>query len=143
MKIAAWEGRMEGFKKFILRGNVIDLAVAIVIGVSFTTVIQTFVRAIITPLIGMFGGVPDFSSVYFSVNNSRFLVGEFINAVLAFLVIAVIIYFLVVLPANKILERTQGPAKTRECPECLSKIPINARRCAFCTSLVTPEATVG
>jgi large conductance mechanosensitive channel len=88
----------------------------------------------------VFGGVPDFSSVYFTVNNSRFLVGEFINALLTFLTIASVIYFLVILPINKYNERMHPPEapKTRDCPECLSKIPVGARRCAFCTSPVAP-----
>ena len=131
---------MEGFKKFILRGNVVELAVAVVIGTAFTAVVTTFVRAFITPLLGVFGGVPDFSSVYFTVNNSRFLVGEFINALLAFLTIALVVYYMVVLPVNRLTERVRPPepAKTRECPECLSKIPLAARRCAFCTAEVQP-----
>ena len=131
---------MEGFKKFLLRGNVIDLAVAVVLGVAFTAVVNALVRGFVTPLIGVFGGVPDFSALYFTVNNSRFLVGDFINAVLSFVVIATVIYFFVVLPVNKFIERTQPPAavKTRDCPECLSKIPVAATRCAFCTSPVEP-----
>ena len=131
---------MDGFKKFILRGNVLDLAVAVVIGAAFTAVVTAFVKGFITPLIGVFGGVPDFSSVYFTVNNSRFLVGEFINALLSFLMIAIVIYFLVVLPVNKLNERISPPppSKTRDCPECLSKIPMAARRCAFCTAEVQP-----
>jgi len=131
---------VDGFKKFILRGNVLDLAVAVVIGAAFTAVVTTFGKAFITPLIGVFGGVPDFSSVYFTVNNSRFLIGEFINALLGFLIVATVIYFLVVLPVNKLNERVSPPppSKTRDCPECLSKIPMAARRCAFCTAEVQP-----
>src|SRR4051812_13113814 len=95
------EGRaMNGFRKFILRGNVIDLAVAVVIGASFAAVVTALTKDIITPIIGIFGGIPDFSAVSFSVNNSRFLIGDFINAVLAFVIMAVIIYFLIVLPIN-------------------------------------------
>src|SRR5438445_9938150 len=124
---------MEGFRKFILRGNVVDLAVAVVIGTAFTGVVNALVKGFITPLIGVFGGVPDFSSVYFTVNNSRFLVGEFINALLTFATIAAVIYFVIVLPINKYNERMHPPeaSKTRDCPECLSKIPLEARRCAF------------
>ena len=135
---------MGGFRKFILRGNVIDLAVAVVLGVAFAAVVNALVKGFITPLLGVFGGVPDFSSVVFTVNNSRFLVGEFINALLQFIVIAAIIYFLIILPLNKFLDRmAPKEIKTRECPECLSKIPINARRCMYCTSPVAPEVTVG
>jgi large conductance mechanosensitive channel len=127
---------MQGFRKFILRGNVIDLAVAVVIGAAFTAVIQALVKDIITPVIGTFGGVPDFSALAFSVNNSRFLIGDFINALLSFLIIAAIVYFLIVTPVVALMERINAPASpaTRECPWCLSKIPVKARRCAFCTA---------
>src|SRR5579875_710241 len=132
---------MSGFKKFLLRGNVVDLAVAIVVGVAFTAVVQAYVKGFITPLIGVFGGIPDFSAWYFTVTTSRFALGAFINALLSFLIIAVIVYFLVVLPMTKLQERflpkEPAPAKTMECPECLSKIPVGARRCAFCASPVT------
>jgi large conductance mechanosensitive channel len=131
---------MNGFRKFILRGNVVDLAVAVVIGASFAALVTALVKDIITPIIGIFGGFPDFSSIYFSVNNSHFLIGDLINAAVAFVVLAVIIYFLVVLPVNTLTERFSPtpapPVKTRECPECLSKIPVKARRCAFCTAEV-------
>jgi len=131
---------MSGFRKFVLRGNVVDLAVAVVIGASFAALVTALVKDIITPIIGIFGGIPDFSSIFFTVNNSRFLIGDLINAALAFIVLAVIIYFLVVLPVNALTERFSPtpppPVKTRECPECLSKIPVNARRCAFCTAEV-------
>jgi len=133
---------MDGFRKFILRGNVVDLAVAVVIGASFAALVTALVKDIITPIIGIFGGIPDFSGIFFSVNNSRFLIGDLINAALAFLVMAVIIYFFIVLPVNKLTDRfgptPEPPVKTRVCPECLSKIPVKARRCAFCTSEV-PE----
>ena len=127
---------MQGFRKFVLRGNVIDLAVAVVIGAAFGAVVQALVKDLITPLIGAFGGVPDFSAVFFTVNNSKFLIGDFINAVLAFIVIAAVIYYLVVLPVTRLTERFSppAPAVTRECPFCLSKIPLKAKRCAFCTS---------
>jgi large conductance mechanosensitive channel len=131
---------MSGFKKFILRGNVLDLAVAVVIGATFTAVVQALVKDIITPIIGVFGKIPDFSSLFFTVNGSRFLIGDFINALLGFLVIAVIIYYFVVVPANAVLDRMkETPPATRECPMCLSKIPAAALRCAFCTSMLTPE----
>jgi large conductance mechanosensitive channel len=135
---------MSGFKKFILRGNVVDLAVAVVIGAAFGNVVTALVKDIITPIIGIFGGVPDFSALFFTVNNSRFLIGDFINALLAFLVIALVVYYFVVVPVNTLLDRMKGetPAgpRTRECPECLSKIPEAARRCAFCTAQVAAVA---
>ena len=131
---------MSGFRKFLLRGNVVDLAVAVVIGAAFGTVVQALVKSFITPLIGAFGGVPDFSELAFTVNNSRFAIGEFINALLSFIIIAAVVYFFVVIPVNRLMERYKadepvGP-KQRECPECLSKIPEAARRCAFCASEV-------
>ena len=127
---------MQGFRKFILRGNVVDLAVAVVIGVAFGAVVQALVKDLITPLIGAFGGVPDFSSLYFTVNNSKFLIGDFINALVSFVLLAAVVYWFVILPVSKLLDRVQPatPVATRECPFCLSKIPIKARRCAFCTS---------
>jgi large conductance mechanosensitive channel len=132
---------VEGFKKFLLRGNVVDLAVAVVMGVAFGAVVQSLVKGFITPLIGIFGGVPDFSALSFTVNNSRFLVGEFINALLSFVIVAAVVYFLVVLPVNRLMELSKPseppPAPTRECPECLSKVPAAARRCAFCTSVLS------
>jgi large conductance mechanosensitive channel len=127
---------MSGFRKFLLRGNVIDLAVAVVIGAAFTSVVQALVKDLITPLIGAFGGVPDFSALFFTVNGSKFLIGDFINAVVAFAIVAAVIYYLIVLPFSAFIERVSTPVATttRECPFCLSKIPIKARRCAFCTS---------
>ena len=134
---------MSGFRKFILRGNVVDLAVAVVIGVAFTGVVQALVKDIVTPIIGIFGGVPDFSAVSFAINGSRFQIGDFINAVLSFLVIGLVVYYFVVVPVGRLLDRFSPPpappAPTRECPECLSKIPVKARRCAFCTALVVDE----
>jgi large conductance mechanosensitive channel len=127
---------MQGFRKFILRGNVVDLAVAVVIGVAFTAVIQALVKDLITPLIGAFGAVPDFSALAFTVNGSKFLIGDFINALVAFVVLAAVVYYVVVLPVGKLQDRLSPPppVATRECPFCLSKIPLKARRCAFCTS---------
>jgi large conductance mechanosensitive channel len=134
---------MTGFRKFILRGNVVDLAVAVVIGVAFTGVVQALVKDIITPIIGIFGGVPDFSSLSFAINSSRFLIGDFINAILSFLVIGLVVYYFVVMPVGRLLDRfvpaPAPPAPTRECPECLSKIPVKARRCAFCTAVLVDE----
>jgi large conductance mechanosensitive channel len=137
---------MTGFRKFILRGNVVDLAVAVVIGAAFGVVVQALVKDLITPILGAFGGVPDFSALFFSVNGSKFLIGDFINALLSFIVIAAVVYYFVVLPVSGLMARFSpeppAPAPTRECPECLSKIPLRARRCAFCTAVVTDDAEV-
>jgi large conductance mechanosensitive channel len=132
---------MEGFKKFILRGNVVDLAVAVVIGAAFGTVVQALVKDIITPIIGAFGGLPDFSAWIFTINGSKFLIGDFINALIAFVVIAAVVYYFVVVPVGRLMERQKveaapAPETTRDCPRCLSKIPKAATRCAFCTSEV-------
>jgi large conductance mechanosensitive channel len=130
---------LKGFKQFLLRGNVIDLAVAVVIGVAFGAVVTALVKDLITPLIAAIAGKPDFSAIKFTVNNSTFLIGDFINAVVSFLMIAAAIYFFVVVPVNAMMARMRrGEAPpdptTRQCPECLSTIPIQARRCAYCTS---------
>ena len=132
---------LSGFQKFILRGNVVDLAVGIVIGAAFTNVIQALVKGLITPLIGLFGGQPDFSNYVVTVNNSKFAVGDFINALISFVMIAAAVYFFIVLPVNALVARMRrGEAApdptTKKCPECLSEIAIAARRCAFCTSPV-------
>lgn len=136
-------GQLGGFKKFILRGNVVDLAVGIVIGAAFTTVVQSLVKSLITPLIGVFGGIPDFSAWFVTVNGSRFLIGDFINAVFSFVILAAVVYFFVVMPVNTLVEKYSPetpPAPTKECPECLSKIPKLARRCAHCTAQLEPAA---
>lgn len=129
---------MKGFKVFLLRGNVVELAIAVVIGVAFGVVITAFVKDLVTPLIAAIGGKPDFAALSFTINNSKFLYGEFINAVIAFLIIAAVIYFLVVIPYTAMVERSrkEPPADptVKKCPECLSEIPKGARRCAFCTS---------
>jgi len=134
---------MTGFKKFLLRGNVVDLAVAVVLGAAFGAVVTALVKDIITPIFAAFGGLPDFSAWTFTVNGSKFLIGDFVNAALAFVVLAAIIYFLVVLPVERLMERYKpstapAPETTRECPHCLSKIPKAATRCAFCTAEVHP-----
>jgi large conductance mechanosensitive channel len=136
---------MRGFKAFLLRGNVVDLAIAVVIGVAFGALITGFVKDLVTPLIAAIGGKPDFGALYFTVNNSKFLYGEFINVVIAFVIIAAVIYFLVVMPYTAMVERSrkEPPADptTKKCPECLSEIPKDARRCAFCTSPLTEAVT--
>ena len=128
---------MGGFKAFLLRGNVVDLAVGVVIGVAFGSVVTGFVKDRVTPLIAAIGGQPDFSALYFTINKSKFAYGDFIDLLIAFLLIAAVIYFLVVLPVNALVARSrkEPPADptTKKCSECLSEIPIAAKRCAFCT----------
>jgi large conductance mechanosensitive channel len=129
---------LKGFKQFVFRGNVLDLAVAVIIGGAFGAVVTALVKDLVTPLIAALFGKPDFSAIAFTINQSTFLIGEFINAVVAFFLIAASVYFLIVAPVNKITERlSRGqapPDPTRKsCPECLSEVPIAARRCAFCT----------
>ena len=122
----------------MLRGNVVDLAVAIVIGVAFIAVITAFVEDLVTPLIAALGGEPDFSALDFTINGSTFRYGDFINKVISFLIIAAVIFFFVVQPVNYLMQRVKKeppPDPTlKKCPECLSDIPIEARRCAFCTA---------
>ena len=127
---------MKGFKTFLLRGNVVDLAIAVVIGVAFSAVVTAFVKDLVTPLIAAIGGKPDFASLYFTINNSKFLYGDFLNALLAFALIAAVIYFFVVVPINALVARSrkEPPADptTKKCTECESEIPVGAKRCAFC-----------
>jgi len=133
---------MKEFKEFILRGNLVDMAVGIVIGIAFAAVVSALVADLITPLLAAIGGKPDFSSLTFTVNKSHFLYGAFVNALIAFLLIAAVLFFLVVKPVNALMarRRTEAPvdATTHPCPECLSEIPLAARRCAFCTAEVSP-----
>lgn len=132
---------LSGFRAFLLRGNVVDLAIAVVIGAAFGAVVTAFVTDLITPLIAAIGGQPNFAGLYFTVNKSRFLYGAFINALLSFIIIAAVIYFFVVVPYNRLMERFRPqpePAPTRECPFCLSNMPAAATRCPFCTSEVSP-----
>ena len=133
---------MKDFKEFLLRGNLVDVAVGIVIGVAFAALIAAFVADLITPLLAAIGGKPSFDNLSFTVNSSHFLYGAFINALITFVVIAAVIFFLVVKPVNALMakRRVQGPDEpdVRSCPECLSEIPEAARRCAFCTSEVAP-----
>jgi large conductance mechanosensitive channel len=137
---------VRGFKAFLLRGNVVELATAVVIGVAFGVVITAFVKDLVTPLIAAIGGQPDFSSLSFTINNSKFTYGDFLNALLAFLLIAAVIYFVVIVPYTAFIARTKKePAvdpTTKKCPECLSEIPIDARRCAFCGEIVAAHTKV-
>jgi len=128
---------LKGFKEFMLRGNVIDLAVAVIIGGAFGAVVTALVKDLLTPLVAAIGGKPDFSAIAFEVNGSRFLIGDFINALVSFLMIGAAIYFFIVAPLNALNARRKTAPTTRKCQECLSEIPIAARRCSFCTSQVT------
>src|SRR4051794_30914352 len=135
---------LQGFKQFILRGNVLDLAVAAVMGVAFGAVVRALVKDIITPFIAAIVGKPDFSAIEFTINGSKFPIGDFINAVISFILIAAAVYFFIVLPMNTLLARMRrGEAApdptTKKCPECLSDVPIAARCCAFCTSVFSEE----
>jgi len=131
---------MNGFKKFLLRGNLVDLAVAVVIGAAFGALVNSLVKDLITPLISAIDGNPDFSNLYFTVNGSRFKYGDFINAAISFLIIALVVYFFVVAPMAKLLERMsrEEAATHTDCPECRSEVPVEATRCAFCTTPLTP-----
>jgi large conductance mechanosensitive channel len=132
-----------GFKKFLVRGNVVDLAVGIVIGAAFNDVVQAIVRGAISPIIGIFGGGSDLSTWTIPVAGQRLLIGEIINALIAFLLMAAVVYFLVVLPINKLMDRYRPepkPAPTKDCPECLSSIPQDARRCRECGAQLAPPS---
>jgi len=137
---------MNGFKQFMLRGNVLDLAVAVVVGAAFTAVVTAFVKDLLTPLIAAIIGSPDFSGIAVTVNGSKLLVGDFVNAVVAFLMVGTAVYFFVVLPVNSLtarMRRGEAPPDptTKKCPECLSEVAIAARRCAFCTSPLSADVT--
>jgi large conductance mechanosensitive channel len=128
---------LKGFKTFLLHGNVVDLAVGIVVGVAFGALVTGFVKDLVTPLIAAIGGKADFSALSFTINNSKFLYGDFINLVVSFVIIAAVIYFFVVMPYTALMARAkkEPPADptTKRCPECKSEVPIDAKRCAFCT----------
>ncbi|MCX6723245.1 MAG: large conductance mechanosensitive channel protein MscL, partial [Candidatus Staskawiczbacteria bacterium] len=127
------------FKEFILRGNAVELAVGVVIGAAFNTMIQAIVKDFLTPLIGVVAGVPDFSGLSFSINSSKFMIGELINTMVSFLLVAVAIYFFVIIPMNHFMDmnRKRGEKSAlKKCPECLSSIPAEAKRCAHCSQLI-------
>lgn len=130
-----------GFKEFLLRGNVVDLAVGVVIGAAFGGVVTALTKDLLTPLIAAIAGKPDFSAIQFLVNGSKFLVGDFINAIIAFVLVAASVYYFVVLPVNALVARSAkaapvAPPSTKKCPDCLSDVPLQAKRCAFCTSVI-------
>ncbi|HEY6762655.1 MAG TPA: large conductance mechanosensitive channel protein MscL [Baekduia sp.] len=133
---------LKEFRQFLLRGNLVDLAIAVVIGAAFGAVVTALVKDLVTPLIAAVGGQPDFSDLDFTINSSRFAYGDFLNAVISFVIIATVVFFLVVKPINTLMDRLQTSPpveeETRECPACLSQIPFAARRCAFCTEEVGP-----
>ena len=135
---------LKEFRQFILRGNLVDLAVAVVIGTAFSAVVGALVADLITPLIAALGGEPDFGNLKFEINGSEFKYGDFINKLLSFLIVAAVVFFFVVKPVNALLDRfkTEPPTEhdTRKCPACLSEIPTAARRCAFCTEDVGSTA---
>jgi large conductance mechanosensitive channel len=137
---------MSGFKKFLLRGNLVDLAVAFVLGVAFAGLITALVADFITPLLGLIGGKGAFGDRSFTVRHSVFKYGEFVNALIAFIIVVAVLYFLVVVPFSALLARFKKEpdleTPTRECPECLSAIPVAARRCAFCTATLEAPAAV-
>jgi large conductance mechanosensitive channel len=131
---------MTGFRRFLLQGNLLDLAVAVVIGVAFNAVVQALIRDLITPLIAAAGRQHNFSGLTFTFHNSTFHYGDLINAAVSFLLIMTVVYYLVVAPTARIaaLAGRRERAAERPCPECLSDIPLRARRCKFCTAVVTP-----
>lgn len=131
---------LKEFKQFLLRGNVVDLAVGVVVGAAFGTVVSALVKDFLTPLIAAIAKVPDFSGLVFTVNDSRFMYGDFINALISFILVAAAVFFFVVKPINVLITRSrkEPPADptTKKCPECLSEIPIGAKRCSHCSQIV-------
>jgi len=129
----------KGFREFITRGSVVDLAVGVVMGAAFGAVVTAFVKDLLTPLIAALAGKPDFSAFSWEMNGAKFLYGDFLNAVISFLLIALAVYYFVVLPMNALMSRLSKPAEVpakKTCPECLSEIPAGAHKCAFCASVV-------
>ena len=135
------QGTLDGFKRFILRGNVVDLAVGVVFGASFVAVINAIVKDLITPLIAAVATQPDFSALTLTLNGSKILYGDFLNALISFFMIAVVAYFFIVLPVNALIARSRKESSsadptTKKCPECRSEVPLDARRCAYCTQVI-------
>jgi large conductance mechanosensitive channel len=131
---------MSGFKNFIMRGNLVQLAVAVVIGTQFSNLVKQFVQSFVNPLLSLAGGKPNFGNVSFTVRNATFAYGAFLTDVLSFLISALVVYYVLVLPVTRLIllfERNRA-ATTRDCPECTSSIPIGARRCPECTAEITP-----
>jgi large conductance mechanosensitive channel len=133
-----------GFRTFLIRGNLIDLAVAFVVGAAFAGLVKDFATSFIMPLLALLGGEPNFTRLAFTINGTRFPYGVFLTSAVAFVLTAAIVYFIVVLPTTRLLERLDRGQKAaeRECPECLSPIPLPARRCRFCTSEITPATEI-
>ncbi|TYK49440.1 MscL family protein [Actinomadura decatromicini] len=133
---------MSGFKKFLIRGNLVELAVAFVVGAAFAGLVKDFANSFITPLIALIGGKPDYTGLAVTIEGTKFPYGVFLTSSIAFFITAAIVYFLVVLPTTKLIERMDRgkEATERECPECLSEIPIKATRCRYCTAEVSPVA---
>jgi large conductance mechanosensitive channel len=131
----------KGFSTFIMRGNAVDLAVAVVMGAAFGAVVSALVKDLLTPLIAALVGKPDFASMTYTLHNSRLLYGDFINALISFVLVAASVYYFIVAPLNSLTRRLhpradEPPLRLKECPECLSEIPESARRCKFCTSVM-------
>lgn len=136
---------LKGFKEFMLKGNVIDLAVAVVMGAAFGNVVSALVKDLITPFIAALVGKPSFEHLQFTINNSVFLYGDFLNAIISFLLVGGAVYFFIVVPMKAVLDRSRKPhpeaaPTAKKCPECLSDIPLEARRCAYCTSTLSAAA---
>jgi large conductance mechanosensitive channel len=135
---------LKGFKEFILRGNVVDLAVGVVIGASFGTVVSVIVKDFLTPLVAAIAKIPSFVNLVFYINGSAFMYGDLINAIISFILVAAAVYFFVVVPINALIARTRPKEvpidpTTKQCLECLSEIAIAARRCAYCTTIIVEE----
>lgn len=133
---------LKGFKEFLLKGNILDLAIAVVMGAAFGALVSSLVENLLTPLIAAIFRAPDFASLSFAVNDSQFFYGKFLNSLISFLIVSASVYFFIVVPVKRLM-RTGSPdaagvATTRACPECLGEIPIQARKCAHCTSVVEP-----